>query len=137
LKFDYLRIPFLTGAPALPRPVLKVRVIGPSDWAVAWMLVDSGADETVLPQRFLERLGVSFSSERAVLGGMGQDRIEGKVGSVAMEFGIGQFSFNSRVIAGPDMPIPVLGHRDFFERYFVCFEAGRRQFLVSEPRGTR
>ncbi|MGC4113461.1 MAG: hypothetical protein QM765_02075 [Myxococcales bacterium] len=54
-----------------------------------------------------------------------------------LEFGPNwRFGLESRVVAHKDvdMGFAVLGHRDFFHRYFVGFDAGAGVFVVSEPR---
>ena len=69
-------------------PVIVVRVAGPLD---AWLipgLLDTGADETLLPMRFLALLGIP-RGDRFDLTGVSGTRFPAWLGSVDMELARG------------------------------------------------
>ena len=98
------------------------------------MLVDSGASDSMLPKAFLASLGVQFSGEKATVHSFAGEGYEADVASVRLVFGGGRFDLTTRVLGFPGACIPVLGMSDFFNRYFVAFDAGTLMFMVSEPR---
>jgi hypothetical protein len=102
------------------------------------MWVDSGSDETQVPSWILEQPGVEVTDEEVLLSGFGQSHIRGSVALVELTFGRGAFRLRSRVVASPEgeTQLPLLGHRDFFERSFVSFDAAHQVFSVAESRAT-
>lgn len=135
MRFAYCRHPLgPDGELDDPRPYLDVRVLGTERSADTQMLVDSGSAETMLPKFFLDALGAQYSGEKArVTGFAGGDFPEAEVTTVRLLFGRGRFELRTRVLAFPGVCIPVLGHRDFFLRYYVAFDAARGEFVVAEP----
>ena len=140
MKYPYRAVPFRPGVPKDPQhlPLLWARVRGPFGTRSLFLLVDSGAVETVLPLRALYAVGITRPSgekmELAGVGGIvsGADVFEG----VKLEFGPNwRFGLTTRVVAHPDIQprFTVLGRRDFFLRYFVGFDAGADVFSVSAP----
>ena len=64
MKFDYVRseVPPLPGESApqyVHEPIIPVRVIGPAGAWIIRGLLDTGAAETLIPMRFLEKLGIA------------------------------------------------------------------------------
>jgi hypothetical protein len=117
------------------RPMLRVLVVGPRGRARALMLVDSGADETLIPTALADGLGIASTGEECALATVTSGlEPPGKVGLAQLQFGGGRFSFQSRVVSHPHVRVPVLGHSDFFERYRVTFDAANRLFFVEEAR---
>ena len=98
------------------------------------MLVDSGACETMLPAPLLEALGVRYSGEKLAVCSFSGQQSEAEVGAVRVSFGGGRFELTTRVLGYPGFCVPVLGMRDFFNRYFVAFDAGALAYFVEEPR---
>lgn len=99
------------------------------------MLVDSGADETLLPFDLANGLGLALTEEECALASVaGVIDPPGKVGIAQFQFGGGRFTFQSRIVAHTAVRVPVFGHSDFFERYRVAFEAANRFFFVDDAR---
>ncbi len=61
---------------------------------------------------------------------------EADVGTVRISFGGGRFELTTRVLGFPGQCLPVLGIRDFFQRYRVSFEAASLCFFVEELRAS-
>jgi hypothetical protein len=140
MKYRYRGVPFPSGIAKDPLrlPLLWTRVRGPFGTRSFFLLVDSGAVETILPRRALDLVGITeCTGEKMDLAGIGgtvsgADVFEG----VKLEFGPNwRFGLKTRVVAHRDIEprFAVLGRRDFFLRYFVGFDAGADLFNVSEP----
>lgn len=134
MKFPYVRYRSDGGAADVWRPVAPVLLKGPLGSAELEMLVDSGADETVLPLELLEAIGIETREADVVLAGAG-----GEIGDVQraeVELEIGDLRFVSRVVAVREQfgPFFVLGHRDLFDLHFVSFDARNRIFTIARPR---
>ncbi|MGC4116028.1 MAG: aspartyl protease family protein [Myxococcales bacterium] len=133
MKWRYSRLLLSDGTLDQPRPYLRVRITGPRAEGAAVMLVDSGAGDTILPRTMLEDLGVAFTGEKVRISSFAGEEFDTDIGAVRIRFGGGQFDLTTRVLAFPGPCIPVLGTREFFERYFVAFDAGAGAFMVAEP----
>ena len=134
MRFAFQRLRLFDGGLDIPRPILRVRVKGPRRSALADVLVDSGASDMMFPRTFLEGLGVLFSGEKCEASSFCGERHEADVGTVGLQFGGGYFELTTRVLAFHGKCIPVLGLRDFFNRYLVAFDAGALSLFISEPR---
>jgi hypothetical protein len=144
MRFPYrhLYYPPHIQRPPVPMPMLETRIRGPLGVYSLWLLVDSGAMETVVPTYALEMAGIrNPTGERMQLTGVGGAVQEADVyEGIEIEFGPRwSLGLKSRVLAHRDLDtrLAVLGHRDFFLRYFVGFDAGADVFTLSEPRRSR
>jgi predicted aspartyl protease len=116
MKFPYVVSDH--GFGAIPAPVFAVRVRGQSHTITLEMLVDSGSLETIIPRAFAVKAGIAAGGERIRLAGVGGE-IDGEVSSA--EFGFRNEVFHSRVVIA-DTDVPLLGHRDLFERFRITFD---------------
>jgi predicted aspartyl protease len=111
-----------------------VTVAGQRRSAPTAMLVDSGASDTMIARDFLEHLGVHLSSEKREVLSFSGERHEADVAMATIRFGGGRFELRTSILAFPGRRVPILGMRDFFNRYLVAFDAGGSSFFVSEPK---
>jgi hypothetical protein len=130
MRFRYVS---LAGPLTRARPMLRVAVIGPKAQTPALILLDSGADHTLLPSSFAEALGLRMTADECPLASFaGPLDIPGRIGEARFQFGGGTFSFSCPIVAHPSVAVPVFGHSGFFERYRVTFDARNGLFFVDE-----
>ena len=94
------------------------------------MLIDSGADETLLPSWIAEALGLVPTGERVQLFSFAGESVLGDVAEVRLTFGGGAFDLATRAVFHPSIGVPCLGNRDFFRQFRVTFDAGRGIFEI-------
>lgn len=132
MKFEYQQfvspMPGSSDFQLILRPIIEVRFFGAEKSILYDALIDTGADETLLPMRLAEELGVSLTPEL-----MGQsasfigEPIETRFGEIEMEISDGlHFARWKTVVSFADFgaakdPIAILGHGgflDYLHRYF-------------------
>ena len=132
MRVPYTRMP--DGNSVQWMPYLQVALVGPAGRSQLPMLVDSGSMESLVPDRYLQRLGVPIDGEEVTLMGAGGREFTGRAAELRIEFR--QHSFVSRVLAFPGdvRSPPILGHRDFFLNFWVAFDTSGHGFHVSPAR---
>ena len=110
------------------RPVITIRIAGPKSEARWDALVDTGADETLLPLSLAELLGVERDREATSLAaGISGDKLTIHYGDVKLQIATGneEITWRSTVgfvdFGGSDQEVIVLGHLgclDFFTATF-------------------
>jgi hypothetical protein len=117
------------------RPMITVRVIGPAGEDDVFGRVDSGADDTLLPDYLVARLGVAGLSGPVVIGGIGGATLA-RFGTVDLELSQGQASTRwSARVGFSSHPGPVFGLKGFLQFFTATFH-GRRHHLDLRPNGT-
>jgi hypothetical protein len=119
------------------RPMILLRVFGPDGDDVDYGLVDTGADDTLFPNRMIARLGVVFnSSDYATIAGIDDSVTIVRYATVDLELlgAGGGYRFSSRVGFHAGHKI-ALGHNGFLE-YFAASFNGRNRHLTLTPNGT-
>jgi predicted aspartyl protease len=113
-------------------PLLMVTLVGTNRVRLR-MLVDSGSTETLIGETLARAVGLMVTNTEVELTGMGGSRAIGRVASATIEYGLGRFSFKSRVVVAPDFEEhhALLGIRDFFLRHRVTFDASERWFSIA------
>ena len=83
------------------RPELVLRVIGEHSEEFVMALVDTGADESVLPLSLAKNIGVAVDASKSIpAAGVGGQLIELLPGSVELEIGDGSESYRWRAVVG-------------------------------------
>ncbi|QDV32267.1 pepsin/retropepsin-like aspartic protease family protein [Tautonia plasticadhaerens] len=120
----------------LYRPVIPVRIIGPAGDALAYGLVDTGADDTLIPDRFLGPLGVRVASGGgATIGSVG-GAVPVRYGTVDLELRRrGRSHCWSALVGFYAGNRVILGHTGFLEYVTASFN-GQRRSLTLTPNGT-
>lgn len=107
------------------RPIAKVSFKSPKNniWTDTWMVVDTGADFTILPRYLSQDLGISLEHGciKDVTKGVGgqqviylcKSRIKAKIGSLEREVPLAFFDSN-------EVP-PILGRLGFLETFDTQF----------------
>ena len=102
--------------PALPRPLLPVRLIGNGRYRSVWALLDSGADRIIFPAKEAERIGIADFKLGVPAVGVGVGRADVFYYNLGLEvLGEGRFLPVEVGFAG-SLIIPILG-RSFFRHY--------------------
>jgi predicted aspartyl protease len=112
------------GADSPARPYLKVRYINPhtEDNTLAWALIDTGADDCVLPASFAEILGHDLEAgERTMIAGVhGEDVAYRHTTIIKIPGDLPEdtFSTEETLISFVDnLPQPLLGVRSFLSHF--------------------
>jgi len=120
------------------RPVIPVRVIGPAGAAAFYGLLDTGADQTVLPKALADLIGVTGNPARAATLLSASGEMSVTYTNVAFELGRGRgkvyWSATVAIIEEAWQEV-VLGHAGFLEYFDATFFGVRRQ--VRLRRNTR
>lgn len=107
------------------RPVAKVSFKSPitEKWVIVWLIVDSGADYTILPRHFSEKLRISLEKDcrKDVTSGVGgkqvvylyKSKIQVKLGSFERKVPLA-------FLDSDEVP-PLLGRLDFLETFDTKF----------------
>lgn len=122
------------------RPVIPIRLIGLAGDAVVLGLLDTGADETVLPAFLIKQLGIDVKPNRqATFRGVGGQLVTITFGTVAVEVSQGTASHRWETACGfLDRPTSaILGHRAFLENFAVTFEGQRREVSLQLRKKSR
>lgn len=94
------------------------------------MLVDSGADTTMMDESYARRLGIDLSQyQPASVGGIG-GFVPGRRVILRMLL-CGQW-LNVPVIFAPSMPVQLLGREGVFDKFFLAFAHGYSSFFASK-----
>jgi predicted aspartyl protease len=132
MKFSYReyisQFPGTSDFRLILRPVITVRIAGPKSEARWDALVDTGADETLLPLSLAELLGVELDREATSLAaGISGDKLTIHYGDVKLQIAVGNKEITWRSTVGfvefgsSDEEVIVLGHLgclDFFTATF-------------------
>lgn len=140
MKFPYHRYE-VQPTPWFPdgfvyRPMVPLRVVsGLRDTAIVG-LVDTGADETVLPDFLVSALGVEVG-RTGTFRGVGGHTVPGTFGEVTLELRQGRQSrrWETTVafISGPI--VAILGRHGFLEHFRATFDDRKRELTVAPVRG--
>lgn len=141
MKFPYREyiseLPGTSDFRLIVRPIVTIRIAGTHTSARWDALVDTGADETLLPLKFAELLGVELDGATGQASGIAGGRLTihyGDVGfllereNVAVEWiaTVGFVDFNS-----PDDEVVILGHHGCLDFFTATFDGERAELDLS------
>jgi hypothetical protein len=116
------------------RPMINVRVIGPAGDDNIFGRVDSGADDTLLPDYLIATLGVIGLSMPIPIGGIGGAALA-RYGTVDLEIGQKRASFRWAAYVGfYPHNVPVFGIKGFLQFFTATFN-GRLRHLDLRSNG--
>lgn len=127
MKYAYSRI-FDGAGNESWSPSLRVRLIGSRNAIEDLVLVDSGADTTMIAAPLAEFLGVHFHGELEIRGAGSHLKRRARVGTFEIAFGSDRFA--SPVLVPDEGTLAVLGRNNFFDRYWVAFDNPAREFFI-------
>ncbi len=134
MKFDYTVSPARTGLLEELFPLLEVTLVGSRARFRTHALLDSGAQVCMLPLAVATRIGATPTGDKTDLEGIvpGQKFRAADFYELDATFGNGRFKTRIPFAAHPNVKYAVLGHRGFFLRYWVAFDARELAFYVDD-----
>jgi hypothetical protein len=128
-------IPALGGATMIPRPIVAVRITGPSGSRLRDGLLDSGADETILDPSVAPLIGVDLSQalEREI-NLVGRGRIHCRYASVQLRItdGIAETYEWDTIVGFAPFPIlrGLLGFAGFLQFFDAAFRGADQEVTL-------
>ena len=135
--FRYVHIPrpdgTLRAAPFIPLTLRdssdkQLRVIA---------LLDSGADETVIPKDLAEVLGLKEQGDETDTGGIG-GKVKVKKTRLSLRIGVGQrecynLSIPALILQDKNQDVPLLlGRHGFFEHFHITFKQDEEKIVLTK-----
>jgi predicted aspartyl protease len=142
LTFPYRLAKGVDPSPAAPdaplfRPIIPVRFVGPHGRdALTLALVDTGADESVLPHYLARTLGVKLDSKYHALFAANGKPFLVRYGVVELQIarpGVGIYGWKAKVGFQEKRPDTVVGRAGCLDRLSVHFDGPNRQVIVTTP----
>lgn len=135
MRFEYKLIGKSRGAPpGLPsiyRPIIRIAVIGPIRREQLDALLDTGCDDTLLPDRLVEPLGVALSGEYEAIHGLDYGAVLLRYGVVDLELHKGKTTYCWAAKVGFHQGDRViLGHSGFLEYFSASFNGQHRRVTL-------
>lgn len=128
MRFSYLEFlvyPAEEGEPVtLFRPVVRLKVGGPTGIVELRALLDTGADYSVMPVDIARVCGIPLERDRQVtLQGIGGQETTAFIGSVSYELrgDCGETYRRDAEVVFAEEPTPLLGHPGFLEFIIATF----------------
>ena len=119
------------------RPKIPLKIHGPrGDQIVAIALVDTGADETVLPASSARTLRVQLGSRLHFLRAADNKSIPVRYGAVSLTIsqpGVGEYTWNATVAFQAKRQYSVLGYAGCLDHLDVRFDGPNRQVVITTP----
>lgn len=139
--FPYRHEPGVDPSPSAPgepifRPKIPVRLNGPrGDDALTLALVDTGADETVVPFSLARPLRVRLGSKVHVFFDAGGRPNQIRYGEVEFTIGNGAdaYSWRAMVAFQQGRRYSVLGRAGCLDRFDVRFDGPNRRVIITTP----
>jgi hypothetical protein len=118
------------------RPVVPIRVIGPVGEVSAYGLLETGADDTWLPNSFLAPLGVVIQPRaRATIAGIGGGTITADFVEIDLELRKGKSAYRwSAKVGFHDGYKVILGQSGVLEHFLASFNH-RQRYAALQPNG--
>ena len=142
LTFPYQEQRGIDPSPATPdqpvfRPKIPLRILGPrGDHFVGLALVDTGADETVLPLAAAKTVRAKLDSKVHALYGADDRPIQVRYGIVTLTIGqpgVGEYTWNAKVGFQDRRRYSVLGRAGGLDLFDVRFDGPNRLVIITTP----
>jgi len=115
------------------KPVIPVSLIGPKYRVKLFMLLDSGADISMIPYSVGETIGLELDmATRSEVQGIGEGSVPYVLGQVTLE--IEKFNVSARIGWALIEEVPfILGRLDIFKALAVEFREFENKILLKQP----
>ena len=118
-----------------PRPIVPVILFHGGRTAPSYAIIDSGADDTLFPSSFADRLGFVLTQGRYYeFGGAGSNNQPAWFFDVALSIGTA-LNYKASVGFTPALEsagMGLLGQHGFFDRFTVAFDLRGGNFYIEE-----
>ena len=142
MKFRYKPYPNTPSATipdgVLYRPVIPLRITGNQGDAYVWALVDTGADETLMPRALAEVIGIEPNDARQTwVSGYGGSRVPVAPAEVTLQIGRAGKSLSWQATIGfapfeePEDEIALLGHAGALQFFNITFSGNKREVEIT------
>ena len=134
VKFPHRDVPSaLFGVVYRPMADVLVRTKDKGDWVSVSMVVDTGADYTIMPKRYAPLLGINVNVDciEHKTHGIGGSETVYLCRDVTVRLGHWERRIPLGFLDRDDIP-PLLGRQDFLETFRVTFE--RHETTFEQPR---
>lgn len=113
-------------------PLILVSIKAAWGWQDLWVLVDSGADTTMLSASLAMQLGITFDRHRKTkLWGIGKQAVWGSPGGIELKFDSTKISVRSYFVDTDDTVI-LLGRLDIFDQFSITFDTGKQAVVFHD-----
>jgi hypothetical protein len=114
------------------KPIIPVRMIGPKGSLTLFMLLDSGADISMIPYSAGEEIGLEVNmASRGEVQGIGEGSVPYMVGQVNLE--IEKISLSVRVVWALIEEVPfILGRLDLFNALNIEFREYKNKIILNK-----
>lgn len=145
MKFPYkqytIKPSAISESKLLYRPMVPLRLVGPAGEAFFWALVDTGADNTLLPRSIGFEVGIAFDEEQAAwVTSYGGHRMSAAPADVRLQLSRdGQaFHWSAKVgfvkFENPENEVALLGHTGCLNYFHASFDGEAHEVeLVPTP----
>lgn len=133
MKFSYLKLRLGEGPnePIRPRPFIRVRIStreNASDFIWIYALIDSGADQSVLPAEIARRLHIDLGASPSVaVKGIGGGRANAQMHPVTIAVDESWKMIIAVAFVDDEQTLPILGQEGFFDHAIVTFNRPKEE----------
>ena len=137
MKYKYSDAPgqLNTDGRFTKRPIVEVEFHAETSGGISRALIDSGADQIIMPAAIAEVFGIDRAScpERSVIG-VSMENIEGFVGHLSLRIEHQREPFMAPIVfIDADVPV-LLGRERFFDHYRIKFDQDHNTFELIGPK---
>ena len=137
MKYKYSDAPgqLNTDGRFTKRPIVEVEISRGNQRRKFLALIDSGADQIIMPAAIAEVFGIDRAScpERSVIG-VSMENIEGFVGHLSLRIEHQREPFMAPIVfIDADVPV-LLGRERFFDHYRIKFDQDHNTFELIGPK---
>jgi len=115
------------------KPIIPVRVVGPGRGVNIFMLLDSGADISLIPYSVGETLGLELDmANRSEVQGIGEGSVPYVLSQVSLEIENVEISVRMGWALIEEIPF-ILGRLDVFQQFAIEFREFENKILLKCP----
>lgn len=116
------------------RPVIPFRIIGSAAAVICYGLLDSGADETILPRAMADLVGIHVDTKQTSVATSASGEMTVAYGDATLEVGKGKGRYRWRTTVGVvDQPWQeaILGHAGFLHYFDALLSWGKSEIRLT------
>ena len=108
-------------------PLITLSVKTVYGFQSVWLLVDSGADMTLLNCKLAKQFGIPFDiHKKTIIYGIGDTPLNAYPGKITLKFDQQEIAVRSYFLESEDSTL-LLGRLDIFDRFIICFDPFKKQ----------